>query len=176
MITERCPIVIILILTAMSVHANDSILISEAWIAEAPPAAGVNAGYARIENRGNDTLILESVSSPVFPRIEVHQNIIEDNIARMEHHPTVTIPPGESLLLQPGGFHLMLYNARTELTTGDSVNLVFTFSGGHSLKVEAEVRKLSVPHHHDLQQHEETTGSTMLDKIKVSYQHLLPQH
>jgi len=173
--TELLPAFVFLFLTAINVYADD-IIISDALIAEAPPVAGMNAGYLYIENSGIETVTLLSVASPDFSRIEIHKTTTENNITRMELVDSVEIHPGDTLLFQPGDFHLMLYNNRRTLTSGDIVSLTFTFSGDLSKDIDAQVRKVTGLHQTHAHRHEETTGYAMFDKIKVYYQYLLPQH
>jgi phosphatidylserine decarboxylase len=165
-----------LLILATSTYADDTIVISDVWIAEAPPGAGVNAAYLLITNQGRHGIRLLSVSSPAFAKIEIHKNIIVNNIASMEYFAGIDIDAGQTLRFQPGDFHLMLYNGGDNIKAGNVITLSFTFADGIHLDTEAEVRKLSNLYHQHTHEHELTTGLTMLDRIKVNYQYLLPQH
>ena len=54
--------------------------------------------------------------------------------------PSVTIKAGETLRLEPGGYHLMLEQLTQALDAGSTVGLVLTFQDGATLDVTAEVR------------------------------------
>ena len=54
----------------------------------------------------------------------------------------LTIPPGHSVTLEPGGLHIMLHEVRSALAVGQHVPLVLHFDGGKDLHVEAKVRPL----------------------------------
>jgi len=166
----------LLIILATGTYAEDTIVISDAWIAEAPPGAGVNAAYLHINNQGQHGIRLLSVSSPAFAKIEIHRNVTVNNIASMEYFAGIDIEAGQTMQFQPGDFHLMLYNGGDNIVDGNVIPLSFTFADGIRLDTEAEVRKLSNLYHQHTHEHELTTGLTMLDRIKVNYQHLLPQH
>lgn len=121
--------------------AANSISINEVWIAEAPPVSGVNAGYLQIINSGEQPLTLLEVTSPVFSKIEIHETVMRDNIAKMQYLQTVEIPAGETLVFAPGGLHLMMFNAKQPLTSGDSVPVSLRFSDGIVRDIQAIVRQ-----------------------------------
>ena len=163
---------IVLLLSALVVRAENSVTITDAWIAEAPPSSGVNAGYMRVENTGQTTVTLLSVESPAFPEIEIHQSTIENNIASMEQIRRIDIAPEQQLNFAPGDFHLMLYNTGKSPQSGETIQLMLQFADGTSISVQAGVRKMSESH----QQHQQPSSSGSLTGYAVLYQHLLPQH
>ena len=50
------------------------------------------------------------------------------------------LDPGQDLLFQPGGYHLMLIQPQKTFTTGERVPLTLQFANGLRLVVEFEVR------------------------------------
>lgn len=70
--------------------------------------ARMSAGYLTIHNNSRETIALTAVTSPQYGRIEIHETIIENDIARMRPLEGLTIPAGQSVTLEPGGKHLML--------------------------------------------------------------------
>jgi len=130
---------------------SQDINISNIWISEAPPTVSILAAYANIQNNTTETKTLISISSPVFSRVEIHLSKITDDIATMEKQTSLTIPAENSVELSPGNYHLMLFNPETPLTAGDKATLIFTFSDGHSMSVQATVEKRNSnghDHHH----------------------------
>lgn len=164
------------ILIAANTYANDIVVIRDAWIAEAPPASKLNAGYLKIENLGEDTITLLSVTSPAFEKIEIHRSVTANDITSMEYFSSIDIGPGQTIQFQPGGLHLMLYNANEQIKVTDIIPLTFRFSDDINKQTQAEVRKLDSLHGQHAHEHTTIAGSTMFDRIKVYYQHLLPQH
>jgi copper(I)-binding protein len=53
----------------------------------------------------------------------------------------LTIEPGKSVTLKPGGLHVMLHGVST-LAVGQQVLLVLRFAGGEEIRVSARVRPL----------------------------------
>jgi copper(I)-binding protein len=52
----------------------------------------------------------------------------------------IDVPAGETVALEPGGYHVMLLELVAPLQTGDAVQLTLTFEDGTTQTVSAEVR------------------------------------
>lgn len=100
------------------------------WIRAAPPGAMMLAGYLRIDNPGPEPLRLLRVHSEDFGAIEVHRTEVVDGVSRMREITDLNVPAGGSVLLEPGGMHLMLMQPRRELHADDSVVVTFIWQIG----------------------------------------------
>lgn len=127
-------------LFATAVHADGRLVVDDAWIRAAPPGAPMRAGYAVLRNDGDAALVVRGVRSDVFDAISVHATLIEDGVARMRELGPVTLAPGERVVLEPGGKHLMLMRPKRALAPGDTVELQFDVEGGASDAVPFVVR------------------------------------
>jgi copper(I)-binding protein len=138
--------------TGEALAAGQSLAIGDAWIREAPPGAAVLAGYLRLDNPGDKALVIEAFHSQDFERIELHRTIVEDGVARMLHVDRLAVPPGDSVSLEPGGMHLMLFNPARPLRQDDRVVFSVELAGESSLRFEAVVKRVSGDdsrqHHH----------------------------
>lgn len=99
------------------------------------PMAGMDmtAGYFVLENRGGETIRITTVTSPQFGRIEMHETVIENDVARMRPIGEIDVAPGERIVFEPGGMHLMLFEPTRPL---DSVTL--NFSDGDELLLSVD--------------------------------------
>ena len=140
--------IFVLLSLAMPGQAEQTVVITQAWISEAPPTAKVNAGYFSIENRTAETLRLLRVSSTDYARIEIHRNRIVADTVKMEALQSLSIAAQEKRVFRPGGYHLMLFEPAKYFQQGESIVLQFAFSNGAVIPVRAEVRKLDGRHHH----------------------------
>lgn len=138
---HRLLTVIWLLFWSTCAPAVETLEIRDAWIREAPPGVSPLAGYMEIRNTGEKTVTLESISSPAFERIELHQTSIENDRARMERKENLTVAAGQTLVLQPGGCHIMLFKPARRLQAGDTVTLTLGFKDRRSLTFEAGVRR-----------------------------------
>lgn len=129
--------------------ADATLQINDAWIREAPPTASVHAAYMTLVNSGTEAVLIDSVSSPDFAGAEVHRSWIEDGVARMQPVSKLEVPANGALALEPGSYHLMLFNAKRPLLAGDSVTLLLHLANGNPVVVTAPVRRSTGSGHQD---------------------------
>ena len=127
-------------LAALSASAGSDIQIRDPWVQAAPPSVKVLAAYLEIKNDGKKQRVLTDVSSTAFAQVGIHRTVMHGNMAHMEHLKELAVPPNASVVLQPGGLHLMLTDAKKPLNTGDSVPMTLTFKDGEKVAVQATVR------------------------------------
>lgn len=143
-------IVLLLSIALPAVAAELTVL--NAWVREAPPGAAVLAGYLTLSNPGPTDQALIKARSPQFEAVELHQTVHQQGIARMLPQAQITLTPGATLKMEPGGYHLMLIHPKVLLKAGATVSLVLEFSDGTSQEVKASVKKeINAPtdHHPD---------------------------
>lgn len=140
------PLLYLLISTSVCAH---HITINNARIHEGPPAQTILGGYMSINNQGADDEQIQSISSELFERIEIHKTIIQNGLAKMEMQKELTINKNAVLQLKPGGQHLMLINPLRRIKAGDSIILQFTLQDGSEFEAVFPVIKAnSAEHHH----------------------------
>lgn len=124
--------------------------VSDAWVREAPPAAEVQAAYMTLANDTDTDIILTSVAAPQFANAEFHRMWFEGDRMRMESQDTLVVPAKGQFVLEPGGYHLMLFKPDQRMRAGDTVHIRLQCGAGKSF-VDAPVRKAgfieSTPHH-----------------------------
>lgn len=117
---------LLLLLASGAAHACEGLVIEHAWVREAPPGARVMAGYAELRNEGATALIVEAVEGPgYFDHVMIHETRLEEGRARMVARERLELLPGETVLLAPGGLHLMLMNPVSDLALGAEIPLAF---------------------------------------------------
>lgn len=117
------------VLASTGASACPDLAVEQAWIREAPPGA-MSAAYARLTNRGKRPLAVDGARSPDFGGAGLHRTVVDDSgIARMREG-TLEIAPGASAMLEPGGWHLMLFDPARPLKAGDTVPLTLTCGAG----------------------------------------------
>jgi copper(I)-binding protein len=124
----------------------ESVKIANAWVRS--PVAGQTTAGAYVELTSDRDAALVAVGSPAAGRAELHAMTIEAGVMRMRPLPRIELPAGRSVRLAPGGMHIMLFDLKQPLKSGDKVPLVLSVqpsgpSAGMSLttlNIEAEVR------------------------------------
>jgi copper(I)-binding protein len=65
---------------------------------------------------------------------------MQDGIARMSALEEMPIPSGETLVIEPGGYHLMLLNLQEALQADDSFPITLVFASGEEIALDVVVR------------------------------------
>jgi copper(I)-binding protein len=119
---------------------GSALTLRDAWV-RAAPAGGLSAGYLTISNDAAADALVGASAPDVTDRASVHETTTgDDGMTGMHHTPSVAIPAGGSLVLQPGGVHVMLEDLKQDLVAGDTVRLQLTFEHAGVLEVDAQVR------------------------------------
>jgi copper(I)-binding protein len=113
-----------------------TVTISLAWARATPPGAPTAAGYLSIANTGDTDETLVSVAAAIAGMTEIHQMIMADD--RMMMRPLedgLVIAAGETIVLEPGGHHLMFMNIGDALVEGTIVDVTLTFANAGAVDV-----------------------------------------
>jgi copper(I)-binding protein len=148
---SKLTFIILALFSAHHVIADDKLEIDDAWIAEAPPVSKVMAAYMEIENETAQDRVATSITCKEFERAEFHRTVDKAGMASMEHQHTLTIAANSELNLEPGGYHVMLFNPARRLLAGDNTQCRIEFDDGSGIDFELKVRKAAVEdhsHHH----------------------------
>lgn len=115
---------------AESIRIGDGILkVSDAFIRA---TKGKNAAaYCKIQNTSSSyvTLIDAKPDPSVAKYAELHTHEQQGDIFRMVKVNHITIPPHQTIMLEPGGMHIMLMHVEKTLANGTEqrgpINLIF---------------------------------------------------
>jgi copper(I)-binding protein len=113
----------------------------DAWVRPVPPGMKMTAGFGTLRNPGSEDLVLTSFSSPSFSDVSLHRTERVDGVSKMREVHELPVPPGESVKLEPGGYHLMLMMPATEVVPGQVITLSMTASGGQSFRFDVPVER-----------------------------------
>lgn len=97
-----------------------------------------SVAYFTIENQSDIDDALVSVTSDSFERIEMHTNIIENNVVKMRKMKRLALPAQAQHQLKPMGDHLMLFGKSAHL---DRVTFTFNFKTAPSVKLIHNINK-----------------------------------
>src|SRR5438034_4565692 len=93
---------------AQEVKAGD-LVITQAWSRATPSGAKIAGGYLTIENKGAAPDRLLGGSGDIAGRVEVHEMAMNNGVMTMRPvDKGLTIAPGKTVKLAPGGYHLMI--------------------------------------------------------------------
>jgi copper(I)-binding protein len=125
---------------AQEVKAGD-LVITRAWSRATPNGAKIGSGYFTIENKGTTPDRLVGVSAEIAAKVEVHEMAMKDGVMTMRPlQAGLTIDPGKTVKLAPGGYHLMMFDLKSPLKQGDALPLTLEFEKAGKVKVTLDVQ------------------------------------
>ena len=107
------------------------------------PSAGAPVGvvYLTIRNRGDRADRLVEVSTTVAATAELHETVIQGNMAGMKHYPDgFEIPAGGTVKLESGGKHIMLLRLNQPLLAEQVVPLELRFAEAGTISILVPVK------------------------------------
>jgi copper(I)-binding protein len=126
-------------LRAEEVKAGD-IVITQAWARATPGGAKIGGGYLTIENKGSAPDRLIGGSAEIAGKVEVHEMAMKNGVMTMRPLDNgLTIEPGKTVKLAPGGYHLMMFDLKGPLKQGDKLPLTLDFEKAGKVKLTLDV-------------------------------------
>jgi len=104
-----------------SFATDDTVKITQAWARATMPGQEVGAAYMLLQSPVDATLT--EASTPVADNVEIHKMAMNNGVMEMRMMETLPLPADQTVKLEPGGFHLMLFDLKHPLKAGDSVAL-----------------------------------------------------
>lgn len=114
------------------------------------PNAPVAGGFLTIVNSGAEDDRLVSASAAIADETQIHEMAMEGDVMKMRPLPDgIAIPAGESVVLEPGGFHLMFMGLKGAFVEGETVPVTLTFEKAGPVEVGLHVGApaADAPHH-----------------------------
>jgi copper(I)-binding protein len=103
------------------------------------PAASAKAagGFMAIVNNGAEPDRLIGVESEIAMKSMVHESKVDANgVGTMTHVEAIEIPPGETINLEHGGYHIMFMGLTGTLTEGEMHKAVLIFEKAGRVEIE----------------------------------------
>lgn len=111
--------------------------ISGAFTRATLPGAPVAGGFLTLTNTGAEDDLLVRVQSAIAREGQIHEMAMEGDVMKMRQITDgLVIPAGETVTLEPGGFHLMFMGLNAAIAQGDAVPVTLTFEKAGSVTVE----------------------------------------
>ena len=113
----------------------------DAWVRSLPPGTAVTAAYGSLINHGSDTVTIVNVTSATGTEAQMHDVIADGDQRKMLRLNSVDIAPGESLVFEPGGRHIMLLDITDAPEEGSDVALCAVSAMGTEVCTRAPVTR-----------------------------------
>ena len=127
--------------TALPAQAEDvtigGLKISAPWARATPKGASVGGGYMKITNTGTVSDRLIGGSTDISDSFEVHEMTMDGGVMKMR---PVTggleIKPGQTVTLDPSGYHVMFVGLKDQLKQGDRFKATLQFAQAGKVDVD----------------------------------------
>ena len=120
-----------------------SLQISHPWARATAPTAKAGGGYVVITNKGTTPDRLVAAESNASQKVEIHEMKMDGNVMRMrELAGGLEIPAGGSVMLKPGGYHIMFMDLKGPLSKGSEVPVTLVFEKAGKIDVKFNVQDM----------------------------------
>jgi copper(I)-binding protein len=131
-------LIAILALSGSALYAQ-TIEVKDAWARVSVPGQKASGAFMKITSRDGARLV--SASSPVAGVTEVHEMKMEGDVMKMRAVAGgLDLPPGKTVELKPGGYHVMLMDLKAPLQTGSTVPLTLVFQDAKGVQSKLELK------------------------------------
>ena len=121
---------------------GDLVVVSP-WTRATPGGAKIAGGYLKITNNGKAADRLSGATTAGADRVEIHEMSMTDGVMKMRPlSDGLTIKPGETVELKPGGFHMMFMDIKQPLKQGDTLKATLMFEKAGKLDVSFSVNAI----------------------------------
>lgn len=120
-----------------------SLKIGHPWARATPKGASVGGGYMTITNTGTASERLTGGSSAVAQSFEVHEMKMEGGVMKMRPVAGgIAIKPGQTVTLDPNGYHVMLVGLKEQLKQGSRFKATLEFAKAGKVDVDFVVESI----------------------------------
>lgn len=128
-------------------QAAEPVTIEAGWVAAVPPTSKDTAAFGKVVNHTDRSVKLTGGKSAAADEVVVMITTkTEKNGAEvlgMKTVPSLEVPAGGELVLQPGGDHIMVMGLREPLAEGTKVAMTLQFEGDvEPIEVEMPVKRM----------------------------------
>lgn len=125
-------------------QAQPTLTAKDAWVRGTVAGQTATGAFMSLQSGADSVLI--GAESPIAGIVEIHESSMVNNVMRMREVPRLSLPAGKSVVLKPGGYHIMMMDLKQPLKVGEAVPIRLQVEARdktvHSVEVTATVRAL----------------------------------
>ena len=126
-------------LLVASCGQGDVLHADEAVVNLSPVEGNPSAGYMKLHG-GRVDVTLVGVTSDDVLRMEMHETTEKDGMASMNMLKEIPVPAGETVALEPGGKHLMIWGVGAGSKQRGLLKMTLIFSNDDRIEIDAAIR------------------------------------
>jgi hypothetical protein len=132
----------VLLTTAAAAGAHEfqigALTIGHPFARPTAPSQPTGGGYLTLTSKaGADRLL--GASAPISASVQLHSMKLDGDVMRMREVDSIELPAGQTVVLKPGGLHLMFVGLKAPLAPGQSFPLKLRFEKAGEVTVEVKV-------------------------------------
>lgn len=136
--------------------SEGDVTVTHPWSRPTPPGVSMGVGYMAISNDGSATITLVGVTTPKAESVSIHESVENEGMMSMRPLPDgLAIPAGETVLLEPHGYHLMLEGLKGAVAKDERIPMTLDFDTAESMEIELHTMPMNdakdsgeTKHHH----------------------------
>jgi copper(I)-binding protein len=117
------------------------ITVIQPWARATPGASTSGVIYLEIKNAGDGPDRLMKIETPAAQSAEVHSMEMQNGVMMMQPEGPLNLEAGKSVVLKPGGMHIMLMHLAKPLKVGESFPATLTFENAGTVTITVPVEK-----------------------------------
>ncbi len=119
-----------------SSESVDSLQMIDPWVKTAA-AGGMTAAFGSLENTTDSDMTITGATTDAAGTVELHE--VVDGVMQ-ERDGGFVIPAGDTLVLEPGGLHLMLMSLPADIDAGEDIDFTLALADGSTVEVTAPAK------------------------------------
>ena len=123
---------------------GDILFADNAVVNLSPVEGNPSAGYMDLHGGRMDVELVGVTSDDVL-RMEMHETAEEDGMMSMNKLKSIPVPAGETVKLEPGGKHLMIWGIGNGSKKRGLLNMTLIYSNDDRIEINAVIKKAGDP-------------------------------
>ena len=126
---RRILLAVLILAAGCSGGDSAGLEVDDPWARPNPNVATNAAFFMTLSNDGEVDERLVTASTDACRVIELHESVMSDGVMSMQQLPDgMLVSAGETVLLQPGGLHVMCIDKLVDFNEGDEIELTLEFT------------------------------------------------
>ncbi|HET6183172.1 MAG TPA: copper chaperone PCu(A)C [Acetobacteraceae bacterium] len=132
----RASLATLALLLPLAARAASPVAVTDGWFRYITPQVPAG-GYMRLQNTSQAPAALVGAASPACGMVMLHRTETQNGAEAMRMVEAVAVPPNQSVVFAPGGYHLMCMEPR--MKPGQRVPMTLRFKDGQQVTTQFAV-------------------------------------
>jgi len=119
--------------------ASGSVAVERPWIKADAEDAIMLAGFVTLKSDASERWILQQVSARYFRAVMIHRTVLQEGEPRMVLQSSLIVRPGETVVMNEQGYHLMFIGPKRKYKKGDKIKATLQFENQPPVKINFPV-------------------------------------